>query len=102
MSEYSQELLRYDLNKLVATPEGARVLRWIIYEAGALEDPSWASDPLLMALKEGKRVLARDISNMIRKVDEEFATGGKLYRKIFETRMERVSHEVELPNAGSK
>jgi hypothetical protein len=77
-----------DLIAVGRTNEGARLLRWLIFDVGKLEEPSWSSDALLMALTEGRRAVGRDLANELRRIDAKLDAG--LYRAVHEARFERA------------
>ena len=73
-----------DLSKMVANEHGREVLKWIIYELGGLEEPSYHDNPLMMARTEGRRGLARELNNELRRIDVQYGTD--LSRRVFEAR----------------
>lgn len=86
-----EELLQHDLGKIAAMPAGARILRWLIYDLGALEQPSWSTDPLLSARIEGNRHVGREVMNALRKIDNE--QGTQHFRRVYEARFGRTGEE---------
>lgn len=90
-----------DLVKIGRMPEGARVLAWLIYGAGGLEQPSFGLSDRDTNLAEGRRANARDIVNELRRIDEKLDTG--LFRAVFEARFARATltpSKKEQVNAG--
>jgi hypothetical protein len=93
-----KDQLSSDLIKIGRTPEGARVLRWFIFDVAGLEEPAWSPDALTMALREGHRAAGRHVANELRRIDETIDAG--LYRAVHEARFERVVINKEQGNAG--
>lgn len=91
--ELFDELLHADIAAVANTKEGARLLRWVVFDVCGLEQPSWAPDALTMSLNEGKRVVGREIVNELRRIDAEVGEG--LFRKVYDTRFERAVVDKE-------
>jgi hypothetical protein len=89
--------LESDLVTIGRTAEGARVLRWIIFDVAGLEEPAWSTDALTMALREGQRAAGRAVVNELRRIDTKL--GADLYRAVHEARFERVIPTKEQGNA---
>lgn len=94
-----KDQLASDLIKIGKTPEGARILRWFIYDVGMLEQPSWSGEAAHTTdLLEGKRAAGREVANELRRIDDTIDAG--LSRAVQEARFERVYIDKEQGNAG--
>lgn len=89
-------VLEADLRAVVLTDQGARVLRWILYEVLKLEDTEFAVDPLLLAARQGRRVGAGEIVTLLRSIDLE------LFRRVVEARFKSLREQPPQENPDAR